>query len=87
MPGEVVRHLAAASRVADMNDILQVEMLGHRREIVGVVVHVVAVARLSGPAMAAAIMGDDAIAVARKNSICASQSSAESGQPWLNTMG
>ena len=38
-------------------------MRGQRREIVGVVIHVVAVADLAGAAVAAAVMGDDAKAV------------------------
>ena len=38
-------------------------MRRQRRKIVGVVVHVVAVAGLSGPPMAAPVMGDDTIAV------------------------
>ena len=42
---EVVHHLAAAGGMADMDGVLQVEMRGHRREVVGVVIHVVAVGR------------------------------------------
>src|SRR5258708_4306950 len=57
------------------------------RKVIGIVIHVVAVARLGGSAVAAPVMGHDAIAGLRKNSICVSQSSADSGQPWLNTMG
>jgi len=37
--------------------------------------------------MAAPVMGDDAIAVLEENSIWVSQSSADRGQPWLNTTG
>jgi hypothetical protein len=37
--------------------------------------------------MAAPVMGDDAKAVLEENSICVSQSSADRGQPWLNTIG
>ena len=62
-------------------------MGGERRQVVGIVVHVVAVGGLGGPAVAPPVVSDDAVAVLRKNIICASQSSAESGQPWLNTMG
>ena len=36
-------HFAPASGVADMNGVFQIEVLGHRREVVGVVVEVVAV--------------------------------------------
>src|SRR3954463_12671377 len=45
-----------------MHRILQVEMRGQRRKIVGIVVHVVPVAGLRGPAVAAAVMRDDAVA-------------------------
>jgi hypothetical protein len=45
-----------------VNRIFQVEGLGERREVVRIGVHVVAVPGLAGPAMAAAVMGDAAIA-------------------------
>src|SRR6266404_1226513 len=38
-------------------------MRGQSRKVVGIVIHVVAVARLSGPAVASSVMGDDAIAL------------------------
>ncbi|MGY4483291.1 hypothetical protein ACVWWR_002482 [Bradyrhizobium sp. LM3.2] len=53
---------AAAGGVADVDRILQVEMRRHRREIVGIVIHVVAVGDLRRTAVAAAVMGDDAVA-------------------------
>ena len=62
-------------------------MRSQRGEIVGVVVHVVAAAHLRRAAVTAPVMGDDAIATITKNIICASHSSADSGQPWLKTMG
>ena len=42
----VVHHFAAARRMADVYCILQVEMRGERRQVVGVVIHVVAVGGL-----------------------------------------
>jgi len=60
---------------------------GQRREIIGVVIHVVTVARLCRAAMAAAIVGDDAKPLLTKNSICASQSSDDRGHPMENTIG
>ena len=42
-----------------MDGVLQVEMRGDGREVVSVVIHVVAVGYLAGAAMAAAVMGDD----------------------------
>src|SRR6185369_9731173 len=63
--------LAAAGGMADMNGVLQVEMRRHGREVVGVMVHVVAVGHLAGAAMAAAIMGDDPKAVVlEKQHLC-----------------
>ena len=49
--------------MADVNGVLQIEMRRHGRKVVGIVIHVVAVAGLAGAAMAAAVMGDDPIAV------------------------
>src|SRR5215216_132336 len=49
--------------MANVNCVLQVEMRRQRRKVVGIVVHVVAVACLGGSSMAAPVMGDDAIAV------------------------
>ncbi len=44
----------------DVDRVLQVEVLGHRRSVGGVVVHVVTIADLGRAPVAAAIMGDDA---------------------------
>ena len=49
-----------------MDRVLQVERFDELREVVGVGVHVVAVPRLARPAMAAAVMGDAAIAARRQ---------------------
>ena len=43
---EIVHDLAAAGRMADVDGILQVEMRRHRGEVVGIVIHVVAVGDL-----------------------------------------
>jgi hypothetical protein len=48
----------------DMDGIVQVEMGGQRRQVVGVMLHVVTVADLRGAAVAPTIMGNDAIPVA-----------------------
>jgi hypothetical protein len=63
MPSQIVHHLAAAGGMADVNGVLEVEMGCHRCEIVGIMIHVVAVGDLRRAAMAPAIMGNDAIAV------------------------
>src|ERR1700747_2287185 len=60
---DVMHNLAATGRVADMDSILEVEMRRHRGEVIGIVIHVVAVADLAGPAVAAAVMSNDAIAL------------------------
>ena len=60
---EIVRHLAAPGRMADQDQIAQVERLDQLGQIVGVLVHVVAVPGLVGAAMAAAVMGDHAKAL------------------------
>ena len=62
VPRQIVHHLAAAGGMADMHRILQIEMRGQRRQVVGIVIHVMAIAGLGGAAMAAPVMGDDAIA-------------------------
>ncbi len=41
-------------------------MLDHRRKIVGVMIKIVAVAHLCGPAVTSPIMSDDAVAVLEK---------------------
>ena len=40
---KVAHHLAAAGRMADMDRVFQVEMFRHRGQVVGVMIHVVAV--------------------------------------------
>jgi hypothetical protein len=52
--------------MADMDGVFQVEMLRKCGEIVGVMIHVVAIAGLRGTTMAAKIVGDHAIALAQK---------------------
>jgi hypothetical protein len=63
---EVVHHLAAAGGMADVNGVLQIEMRGQRRQVIRIVIHVVAIARLSRSAVAAAVVSYDAIAVVKK---------------------
>ena len=54
-----MRHLAAAGGMADVNGVFQVEMRRQRREVVGIMIHVMANADLTGSAVAATVMGDD----------------------------
>jgi hypothetical protein len=66
MTGEITHHLAAAGRMADVNRILQVEMVGEGLQIVGIVVEVVAVGDLRRTAVAASVVGDHAKALAEE---------------------
>ena len=63
MPGDVAHDLAAAGGVPDVDGILEIEMLRHRSQVVGVVVHVVTVAGLGRASVPAPVVGDDAVAV------------------------
>ena len=63
VPGDVVHDLAATGRVPDVDRVVQVEVRGQGGQVVGVVVHVVAVAGLGGAAVAAAVVRDDAVTV------------------------
>ena len=60
MAGNVMHDFAAAGGMADMHGVLEVEMRRQRREVVGVVIHVVAAADLARAAVAAPVMRDDA---------------------------
>ena len=70
--------------MADVNRILQVEMVSDGLQIVGIVVEVVAVGYLRRTAVPAPIMGDDAIAVFEEEQHLRIP---VIGQPWLNTIG
>jgi hypothetical protein len=60
MTGEITHHLAAASRMTDMNRIFQFQMVGDGPQIVGIVVEVVAVGPLRRTAVSAPISSNDA---------------------------
>ena len=62
---DVSHDFAAAGGMADEHDIAQVERLDHGGEVVGVVVHRVAVPGLARPAVPTPVMGDRAVAVRR----------------------
>src|SRR6516165_5004984 len=66
MTGEIMHHLAATGRMADVNRILQVEMIGDRLQIVGIMIHIMSVAGLSRATMSAPIGRNDAIAFAEE---------------------
>ena len=66
MSRKIMHDLAAAGRMTDVDGILQIEMGSHRSEIIGIVIHVVAVAGLGRSAVAAPVMGDHAITVIKE---------------------
>ena len=63
MRAQIARYLAAAGGMADVDGVFQVEMRRKSGQVVGVMVHIVALGGLSGAAMAPAVMGDHAIAM------------------------
>src|ERR1700722_20283030 len=58
-----MRDLAATGGMADVDGVREIEMRRQRREVVGIVVHVVAVAGLGGSPVAPPVVSDDAIDV------------------------
>ena len=63
MTAEITHYLAAAGRVADVNRIFQVEMIGDGLQIVGIMIHIMAAVGLSRAAVPAPVLGDDPITV------------------------
>src|SRR5271167_186531 len=63
MPPYITRHLAAAGGMADVDGILQIEMRRQGCQVICIMIHVVAIARLTGSAVASSVMCDDTIAV------------------------
>ena len=63
MPGDIADYFAAARRMTDMHGTLEVQVRGQRCQVIGIVIHIVTVRRLARSSMAAAIMGNDPIAV------------------------
>src|SRR5438094_6758972 len=63
MPSQIMRDLAAAGGMTNVDGVLQIKMRGQSRKVVGIVIHVMAVARLGGPAVPSSVIGDDTIAV------------------------
>jgi hypothetical protein len=66
MARQIVRHLATAGRVTDMHGVVQVQMLHHRSQVVGVMVHVVPVGDRGGTPVPAPVVGDHAVAVVQE---------------------
>src|SRR5665213_2175896 len=60
---QIVHYLTAAGGVADVDGVFQIEMRGESGQVGSVVIHIVAVGGLRGAAVAAAVVGDHAIAL------------------------
>src|SRR5215469_10643391 len=52
--------------MADVNGALEIQMRGHSRKIIGIVIHIMAVGYLAGTAVAAAIVCNHAIAATQE---------------------
>ena len=89
MPSQIVRHLTAAGGMTDMDGVFQVEMRRQSRQVVGIMVHIVAVGGLGRATMATAIVGDDAIAGAmqEEQQLRVPIVGLTAGAPPLNTIG
>src|SRR5271154_3460421 len=66
MPTYITRDFAATGGMADMDGILQIEMRRQGCQVICIVIHVVAIARLAGSAVAASVMCDNAITVTQE---------------------
>jgi hypothetical protein len=70
MASNITGDFTTARGVTDMDCVLQVERFDKRREIVSVGIQVVAVPGLAGPALAAAVMSNAAVAAEARKNIC-----------------
>src|SRR5213078_5410285 len=52
--------------MTNVHGVLQIEMRGHSRKVVGIVIHIMAVARLGRTAVTSSVMRDDAIPVVQE---------------------
>ncbi|MNF95797.1 hypothetical protein D3C84_785660 [compost metagenome] len=64
--GQVMHHLAAAGGMSDMHCAAYPQVIDHRRHVIGVMVHVVAIPDLAGAPVAAAVMGDNPITLGQE---------------------
>jgi hypothetical protein len=66
MPSKEARDLAAARRVTDHHRAFEIKVLEEREQVVGVRIHLIAVPRLAGAPVSAAVMRDTAVAALRQ---------------------
>ena len=76
-----MRDLAAAGRMADVDRVFEIEFRDQLGDVGRIGVHLIAFVGLARAAVTAAVMCDHPIALAQKNIIWLSQSSALNGQP------
>ncbi len=62
MTANVMRDFPTAGGMTDVDGVLQIQMRSKGGEVVSVVIHVMTVAGLAGPAVTAPVMGDYAVA-------------------------
>src|ERR1700685_156140 len=62
VPANVTRNFAPSSRVPNESDVLQIELFDERGQVIRVSIHLVAIPRLAGAAVASAVVGNGAIA-------------------------
>ena len=63
MTRQITHNLAAAGRVAHMDGMLEIKVGGQRREVIGIVIHIMAVGGLARAPVTPPIMRDHSIAV------------------------
>jgi hypothetical protein len=66
MTPDVAGHLPTAGGVPDVHGVVQVKVLGQLGQVIGVVVHVVALAGLRGAAMSTPVVGDHPVAMVQE---------------------
>ncbi|MNV36412.1 hypothetical protein D3C71_1278870 [compost metagenome] len=63
MAADVTRHFATAGGETHQRNVLQIQRIDHRSQIIGIVIHVIAVPRLAGTTVATTIVCDHAVTV------------------------
>ncbi len=61
MAPKISRYFTTSGRMSDVNCVAKIETLRDRREIVGIVIHIVTVRHLRGPSMTAPVVRDNAV--------------------------
>jgi hypothetical protein len=72
VPADVTGNFSTTGRVTNVDRVFQVECGHELGQVVGIGGHIVAVPRLARPAVAAAVVRDDSVALLAENNIWAS---------------